>query len=60
MFVCLFVCAGNYYFAGDTGYCDRLFASIGRVHGPFDLALLPIGAYKPRHFHEVSSEICTI
>ncbi|KAI8978161.1 N-acyl-phosphatidylethanolamine-hydrolyzing phospholipase D [Trametes punicea] len=49
------------YFAGDTGYrtvdngededtvprCPA-FAEIGEVLGPFDLALLPIGAYAPR------------
>jgi L-ascorbate metabolism protein UlaG (beta-lactamase superfamily) len=32
------------YFAGDTGY-TRSFAEIGSDHGPFDLTLLPIGAY---------------
>lgn len=34
------------YFAGDTGY-GPIFADIGRAHGPFDVALLPIGAYEP-------------
>jgi len=34
------------YFAGDTGY-GPLFADLGREHGPFDVALLPIGAYEP-------------
>jgi L-ascorbate metabolism protein UlaG (beta-lactamase superfamily) len=34
------------YFAGDTGY-GPLFAGLGREHGPFDVALLPIGAYEP-------------
>lgn len=43
---------GNYYFAGDTGYCSKLFADIGKLFGHFDLALLPIGAYKPRKRHE--------
>eukprot|EP00002_Diphylleia_rotans_P038296 TRINITY_DN8691_c0_g1_i1.p1 TRINITY_DN8691_c0_g1~~TRINITY_DN8691_c0_g1_i1.p1 ORF type:complete len:352 (+),score=60.09 TRINITY_DN8691_c0_g1_i1:46-1101(+) len=37
------------YFAGDTGYCDA-FAEIGETFGPFDLALIPIGAYEPRDF----------
>eukprot|EP00898_Chlorokybus_atmophyticus_P007900 jgi/Chlat1/8110/Chrsp75S07566 len=54
------------YFAGDTGYrsvpkdfqgvetditpvCPA-FAEIGAKHGPFDLALIPIGAYSPRWF----------
>jgi L-ascorbate metabolism protein UlaG (beta-lactamase superfamily) len=32
------------YFGGDTGYTDG-FADIGGRHGPFDLTLLPIGAY---------------
>ena len=37
------------YFGGDTGYCE-VFEIIGRLLGPFDLAILPIGAYKPRWF----------
>lgn len=45
------------YFAGDTAYkatssetpCPA-FAEIGDVYGPFDLALLPIGAYSPPEF----------
>ncbi len=37
------------YFAGDTGYHPE-FAEIGRRVGPFDLALIPIGAYEPRWF----------
>ncbi|PND55822.1 hypothetical protein CRM90_20370 [Mycobacterium sp. ENV421] len=32
------------YFGGDTGY-TRSFADIGAQHGPFDLTLMPIGAY---------------
>ncbi|KAA0107912.1 MBL fold metallo-hydrolase [Mycolicibacterium sp. P1-5] len=32
------------YFGGDTGY-TRSFADIGAEHGPFDLTLMPIGAY---------------
>ncbi|OBH09191.1 MBL fold metallo-hydrolase [Mycobacterium sp. E1747] len=32
------------YFGGDTGY-TKSFAHIGEEHGPFDLTLLPIGAY---------------
>ena len=44
----------RFYFAGDTGYFDG-FAKIGALHGPFDLAAMPIGAYSPRemmhHFH---------
>jgi L-ascorbate metabolism protein UlaG (beta-lactamase superfamily) len=41
--------AGNIYFAGDTGY-DVHFKHTGDAHGPFKLALLPIGAYEPRWF----------
>jgi L-ascorbate metabolism protein UlaG (beta-lactamase superfamily) len=32
------------YFGGDTGYTST-FADIGSEHGPFDLALMPVGAY---------------
>jgi len=37
------------YFAGDTGYHPE-FAAIGERYGPFDVALMPIGAYEPRWF----------
>ncbi|TNF35310.1 MAG: MBL fold metallo-hydrolase [Gammaproteobacteria bacterium] len=37
------------FFAGDTGYADH-FRDIGNQYGPFDLALIPIGAYEPRWF----------
>ncbi|MCJ1304872.1 hypothetical protein MMC08_007685, partial [Hypocenomyce scalaris] len=51
------------FFAGDTGYryvpqeasedevpfCPA-FREIGEQYGPFDLSLLPIGLYSPRHF----------
>ncbi|KAF6223754.1 hypothetical protein HO133_000597 [Letharia lupina] len=50
------------FFAGDTGYryvpkeakeLDRpscpAFKEIGEVFGPFDLSMLPIGLYSPRH-----------
>ncbi len=40
---------GKVYFAGDTGD-GPLFDEIGRRLGPFDLALIPIGAYLPRWF----------
>jgi L-ascorbate metabolism protein UlaG (beta-lactamase superfamily) len=43
--------AGSIYFAGDSGWC-RSFATIGTRLGPFDLALIPIGAYEPRWFME--------
>jgi L-ascorbate metabolism protein UlaG (beta-lactamase superfamily) len=32
------------YFGGDTGY-TKSFADIGAEHGPFDITLLPVGAY---------------
>jgi L-ascorbate metabolism protein UlaG (beta-lactamase superfamily) len=34
------------FFGGDTGYTSA-FADIGSEHGPFDLTLLPVGAYHP-------------
>ncbi len=39
------------YFAGDTAYHPE-FARIGQRHGPFDIVLIPIGAYDPRWFME--------
>ncbi|UCD37360.1 MAG: MBL fold metallo-hydrolase [Fidelibacterota bacterium] len=39
----------RFYYAGDTGYSVH-FAEIGAKVGPIDLALLPIGAYKPEWF----------
>jgi L-ascorbate metabolism protein UlaG (beta-lactamase superfamily) len=41
---------GNIYFAGDTGYNDQTFKEIGERCAPIQVALLPIGAYKPRWF----------
>jgi L-ascorbate metabolism protein UlaG (beta-lactamase superfamily) len=35
------------FFGGDTGYTPA-FAEIGKDHGPFDLTVLPIGAYDRR------------
>jgi len=34
------------FFGGDTGY-TKSFTEIGVDHGPFDLSLLPVGAYHP-------------
>ena len=39
----------NIWFGGDTGY-SKQFKEIGSKLGPFDLALIPIGAYNPRWF----------
>jgi N-acyl-phosphatidylethanolamine-hydrolysing phospholipase D len=41
--------AHNIFFSGDSGYCP-VFSEIGERLGPFDAALLPIGAYEPRWF----------
>lgn len=37
----------RFYFAGDTAFCPSLFKGIGKEYGPFDLSLIPIGAYRP-------------
>jgi N-acyl-phosphatidylethanolamine-hydrolysing phospholipase D len=43
-------CGGRaVYFAGDTGLHPE-FAETGRRFGPFDVVLLPVGAYEPRWF----------
>jgi L-ascorbate metabolism protein UlaG (beta-lactamase superfamily) len=43
--------SGRIYHIGDTGYHDgAFFRAHGEAHGPFRLALLPIGAYEPRWF----------
>jgi N-acyl-phosphatidylethanolamine-hydrolysing phospholipase D len=41
--------SSKFFFAGDTAYCN-VFQTIGEQYGPFDLASIPIGAYKPRWF----------
>lgn len=40
------------YFAGDTAYHPE-FALVGERLGPFDLVLMPVGAYEPRWFMHV-------
>lgn len=37
------------YFGGDSGHFDG-YPEIGRRLGPFDLVVMPIGAYEPRWF----------
>lgn len=38
------------FFAGDTGYNPVQFREVGERAGPFDLAVIPVGAYRPRSF----------
>ncbi|HEX7121094.1 MAG TPA: MBL fold metallo-hydrolase [Gemmatimonadaceae bacterium] len=40
------------YFAGDTAYHPD-FGHVGAQGGPFDLVMIPIGAYEPRWFMRV-------
>jgi L-ascorbate metabolism protein UlaG (beta-lactamase superfamily) len=46
--------AGNIFFAGDTGWGDGGWARAAARHGPFRLAILPIGAYLPREVMQES------
>jgi L-ascorbate metabolism protein UlaG (beta-lactamase superfamily) len=42
---------GKIYVVADSGYgAGRLFRRARERHGPFRLAILPIGAYEPRWF----------
>lgn len=45
--------APRVYFGGDSGYAS-CFTEIGERLGPFDVSLLPIGAYDPRWFMSAS------
>jgi len=51
---------GGIYHIGDTAYANgEIFRAMRVKHGPFRLALLPIGAYEPRWFmraHHVDPE----
>jgi len=43
--------AGRFYHVGDSGYgTGHHFRAAREQHGPFRLAILPIGAYEPRWF----------
>ena len=39
---------GNIFFAGDTGWGGGAWVREAARHGPFRLAIIPIGAYEPR------------
>ncbi|MEJ0055124.1 MAG: MBL fold metallo-hydrolase [Bacteroidota bacterium] len=41
---------GNIYFVGDTGYNEFIFKEIGERCTPIEVALIPIGAFKPEWF----------
>jgi L-ascorbate metabolism protein UlaG (beta-lactamase superfamily) len=41
---------GSLYFAGDTGYSEKIVREITRRFGAVQVAMLPIGAYKPEWF----------
>jgi L-ascorbate metabolism protein UlaG (beta-lactamase superfamily) len=45
---------GNIFFGGDTGWGDGSWAREAARHGPFRLAILPIGAYEPRDVMQAS------
>ncbi|KAH7719920.1 Protein NAPE-2 a [Aphelenchoides avenae] len=40
----------RFYYTGDTGFCANEFRKLGQKLGPFDLAAIPIGCYKPSWF----------
>ena len=40
--------SSSWYFAGDSAWDEGLFKTIGEELGPFDLASIGIGAYRPR------------
>ena len=41
------------YFSGDTAY-GTMFTKIGKLYGPFNLSIVPIGAYEPRSMMKAS------
>ncbi|WP_085645152.1 MBL fold metallo-hydrolase [Thalassospira sp. MCCC 1A03138] len=54
----------RFYFVGDTGWNERLFAEMGERYGGIDFGLIPIGAYEPsdfmRHAHTNPEEAVQI
>jgi L-ascorbate metabolism protein UlaG (beta-lactamase superfamily) len=54
----------NVLFVGDTGYSKTVYSRIGEKYGPFDYAIVPIGAYEPRKLmwmsHVTPEEAVTI
>ena len=42
------------FFSGDTSYSPIIFKTIGNENGPFDLAIVSIGAYKTRKYGSAS------
>lgn len=45
---------GKSFFSGDTSYSPTIFKTIGKENGPFDLAIVSIGAYKTRKYGPAS------
>ncbi len=41
----LYTDARRVWFGGDTGHDPEIFAKIGEAYGPFELTIVPIGAY---------------
>lgn len=41
------------YFGGDSAYHPSLFKEIGQQYGPFDIAMVGIGAYEPRNILKI-------
>lgn len=44
------VSPSKFLFAGDTAWFDEIGNVVGKTHGPWKVAALPIGAYSPRAF----------
>ncbi len=42
------------FFSGDTSYSPIIFKTIGKENGPYDLAIVSIGAYKTRKYGPAS------